>query len=120
MSEQDGRTAAKVLWGDDDFTTPFVPRRPAAGRQPGRIEADPERVERGLVQLVLTVIELLRELMERQAVRRLEQGALSPEQEEQLGTALHRLAETMEQLKTQFDLDDEDLNLDLGPLGTLL
>jgi Gas vesicle protein K len=85
-----------------------------------RIEADPENVERGLAQLVLTVIELLRELMERQALRRVEAGGLTDEQVERLGRTLMRLAERMDELKEHFGLDDEDLNLDLGPLGRLL
>ena len=85
-----------------------------------RIEADPENVERGLAQLVLTVIELLRELMERQALRRVEAGGLSDEQIERLGRTLMLLSERMDELKEHFGLEDEDLNLDLGPLGRLL
>ncbi|MDQ6838833.1 MAG: gas vesicle protein K [Actinomycetota bacterium] len=85
-----------------------------------RINADPERIEQGMAQLVLTVIELLRQLMERQALRRVERGTLTHEQEEQLGTALMRLADTMTELKEQFGLTDDDLNLHLGPLGDLL
>jgi Gas vesicle protein K len=73
-----------------------------------------------MAQLVLTVVELLRQLMERQALRRVEHGSLTEEQEEQLGTALMRLAETMDDLKDHFGLTDEDLNLRLGPLGDLL
>jgi hypothetical protein len=117
--------AQKVLWADDDLPlSPFKskPRRPD-GRSSSaavRVNADPDRVEKGMAQLVLTVIELLRQLMERQALRRVERGTLTYEQEEQLGTALMRLAETMEDLKEQFELTDEDLNLHLGPLGDLL
>ncbi len=85
-----------------------------------RIEADPERVEQGLAQLVLTLVELIRQLMERQAIRRLEGGTLTAEQEEALGTALMRLAEKMDEMKEHFGLTDEDLNLSLGPLGDLL
>ena len=87
---------------------------------PRRIEADPERVERGLAQLVLTLIELLRQLMERQALRRMEQGTLDEEQIERLGVTFMKLAERMDELKREFGLRDEDLNLDLGPLGNLL
>jgi hypothetical protein len=87
---------------------------------PSRVSADPEQVERGLAQLVLTLIELLRQLMERQALRRMEQGTLSDEQIERLGLTFMRLAQRMEELKAEFDLRDEDLNLDLGPLGRLL
>ena len=87
---------------------------------PRRINADPERVERGLAQLVLTLIELLRQLMERQALRRMEQGTLSDEQIERLGETFMKLESRMEELKQHFDLRDEDLNLNLGPLGDLL
>jgi hypothetical protein len=85
-----------------------------------RVNADPERVEKGLAQLVLTVVELLRQVMERQALRRIEGGGLDDEQVEKLGLALMRLEERMEELKTEFELDDDDLNLRLGPLGDLL
>ncbi|MFL5966439.1 MAG: gas vesicle protein K [Gaiellaceae bacterium] len=87
---------------------------------PRRINADPENVERGLAQLVLTLIELLRQLMERQALRRMEQGTLSEEQIERLGTTFMKLQERMDELKVHFELRDEDLNLNLGPLGDLL
>jgi hypothetical protein len=87
---------------------------------PRRIEADPEKVEQGLAQLVLTLIELLRQLMERQALRRMEQGTLDDEQVERLGLTFMRLAERMEELKAEFGLEDGDLNLHLGPLGDLL
>jgi Gas vesicle protein K len=85
-----------------------------------RINADPEGVERGLAQLVLTIVELLRQLMERQALRRVEAGGLSDEQIERLGETLMLLSERMEELKRDFELEDRDLNLDLGPLGRLL
>jgi hypothetical protein len=85
-----------------------------------RINADPEGVERGLAQLVLTIVELLRQLMERQALRRVESGGLSDEQVERLGSTLMLLAERMDELKQEFGLEDRDLNLDLGPLGRLL
>src|SRR5690242_12537965 len=87
---------------------------------PARINADPKNVERGLAQLVLTLIELLRQLMERQAVRRMEGGSLTDEEIENLGLTFMRLAERMDELKETFGLRDEDLNLDLGPLGRLL
>jgi hypothetical protein len=85
-----------------------------------RLEAEREDVARGLAQLVLTLIELLRELMERQAIRRVEAGGLSDEQVERLGQALMALEQRMEELKESFGLTQEDLNLDLGPLGKLL
>ena len=87
---------------------------------PRRIDADPEKVERGLAQLVLTLIELLRELMERQALRRMEQGTLSDEEIERLGQTFMRLSERMDELKATFGLEDTELNLNLGPLGKLL
>jgi hypothetical protein len=86
---------------------------------PERISADPERVEQGLARLVLTVIELLREVLEHQAVRRMDGGTLSEEQVEQLGMALLKLNHRMDELKGIFGLTDEDLNIDLGPLGRL-
>ncbi len=86
---------------------------------PERINADPERVEQGLARLVLTVIELLREVLEHQAVRRMDGGSLSEEQVEQLGLALLKLNHRMDELKHLFGLTDEDLNIDLGPLGRL-
>jgi hypothetical protein len=85
-----------------------------------RVKADPEGLERGLAQLVLTVIELLRQLMERQAVHRMEAGNLSDEEVERLGRTFMALAERMDELKEAFGLEDEDLNLNLGPLGDLL
>jgi hypothetical protein len=85
-----------------------------------RVNADPEEVERGLAQLVLTLVELLRQLMERQALRRVEAGGLDDETVERLGRTLMALDARMEELKEIFGLSDEDLNLNLGPLGRLL
>ncbi|GAA4219629.1 hypothetical protein FHR32_000437 [Streptosporangium album] len=85
-----------------------------------RIDTDSEKVERDLTCLVLTLVELVRQLVERQCVRRMEQGDLSDEQIEALGTTLMRLEEAMTELRERFDLSPSDLNLDLGPLGTLL
>jgi Gas vesicle protein K len=85
-----------------------------------RVQADPENVERGLAQLVLTLVELLRQLMERQALRRVEAGGLDDETVERLGATLMALEARMGELKEVFGLTDEDLNLDLGPLGRLL
>jgi hypothetical protein len=84
-----------------------------------RVDADPENVERGLAQLVLTVVELLRQIMERQALRRVEAGGLDDETVERLGRTLMALESRMAELKDTFGTD-EDLNLDLGPLGRLL
>jgi hypothetical protein len=87
---------------------------------PRRLNADPESLERGLAQLVLTIIELLRQLMERQAVRRMDDGSLSDEQVERLGQTFIALSERMAELREEFGLDEDDLNLNLGPLGNLL
>ena len=86
---------------------------------PDRINADPERVEQGLARLVLTVIEVVRKVLEHQAVRRMDGGGLSDEEIERLGLALLKLDERMGQLKEVFGLSDEDLQIDLGPLGRL-
>jgi len=87
---------------------------------PKRVDADPERVEKGLARLVLTLIELLRQLMERQAIRRMDAGSLTDEEIERIGETFMKLAERMEELKAEFGLEDKDLNIDLGPLGNLL
>lgn len=87
---------------------------------PKRVNVNPDDVERGLSQLVMTVIELLRQLMERQALRRMEAGTIDDDQIERLGEAFMKLERRMEELKEIFGLSDEDLNLDLGPLGKLL
>jgi hypothetical protein len=91
-----------------------------AAKLPRRLNADPEELEKGLAQLVLTLIELLRQLMERQALRRIEGGTLSDQEVERLGRTFLALAERMEELKAAFGLEDEDLNLNLGPLGDLM
>jgi uncharacterized protein YjiS (DUF1127 family) len=87
---------------------------------PRRVNADPEKVERGLAQLVLTLVEFLRQLMERQALHRMDNGTLSDEQIERLGDTFMKLEQRMEELKEHFELTDQDLNLNLGPLGDLL
>jgi hypothetical protein len=79
--------------------------------------ADPAEVEKGLTRLVLSLVELLRQLMERQAVRRVEAGDLSDEQVERLGQTLMALERRMAELRVTFGLTEEDLSLDLGPLG---
>ncbi len=85
-----------------------------------RLDLEPDTVERDLVKLVLTVVELLRQLMERQALRRFDEGDLSEEQEERIGLTLMLLEERMTELRERYGLRPEDLNLDLGPLGPLL
>lgn len=93
------------------------------GQHPARtrnIELDRESVERDLFRLVLTVVELLRQLMERQALRRVDIGDLTEDQEERIGLTLMLLEDRMAELRARYDLTEDDLNLDLGPLGRLL
>jgi hypothetical protein len=104
--------------GDLDALARELEQLPSAF--PRRVDADPEKVERGLAQLVLTLIELLRQLMERQALRRMEQGTLSDDEIERLGETFMKLEQRMDELKAHFELEDRDLNLDLGPIGRLL
>ncbi|MEJ8654098.1 gas vesicle protein K [Streptomyces sp. MS1.AVA.3] len=85
-----------------------------------RLKTDPETVERDLMKLVLTIVELLRQLMERTALHRVDQGDLSEEQEERVGMTLMILQDRMTELCERYGLTMEDLNLDLGPLGSLL
>ena len=86
---------------------------------PDRINAQPDSAGQELGRLVLTLVEVLRKVLEHQAVRRMDSGTLSPEEIERLGLALLRLSERMNDLKAAFDLRDEDLDIDLGPLGRL-
>jgi hypothetical protein len=126
-------SAAPILESDVDFSAPTDGARapmpaessPAASSAAApalspEVRIDPDRVEAGIIRLVLTVIEVLRRVMERQAVQRVDGGGLSEAQIERLGVGLMRLEEKMEELKREFDVTDEDLNLDLGPLGKLL
>lgn len=85
-----------------------------------RVDLDPDAMGRDLVALVLTVVELLRQLMERQALRRIDAGGLTDDQIDDIGTTLMHLDRRMTELCDQHGLTMEDLNLDLGPLGTLL
>ncbi len=90
-------------------------QRPAA-----RLKLDASNAKNGLGQLVLTLVKLLHELMERQAILRMEAGSLSDQQIERLGMTLMRQAQEIERLRNEFGLEEDDLNLDLGPLGKLL
>ena len=104
--------------------TPDVFRRIMSEKKktvlPNHINIDQADVSKGLAKLVLTIIELLRELLERQAIRRIDSGTLTREEVNNLGTTFMKLAEKMEELKSQFGLKSEDLNIDLGPIGKLL
>ena len=84
------------------------------------LSLDPENVKNGVAQLVLTLVKLIHELLERQALRRIEAGSLSEDQMERIGLTLSRQSEMLERLRNEFGLEDKDLNLDLGPLGRLL
>ena len=86
---------------------------------PSRWNASPEDVRRSVMQLVLTLVDFIRQVMERQALRRMEEGTLSPAEIERIGLALMKLEETIHDLARQVGLDPNDLNLDLGPLGRL-
>ena len=96
-------------------------RSPAAALAdlPSKIRLQPENVRNGLAQLVLTLVELLRELLERQALRRIDAGSLTSGEVERVGTTFLRLTEEIDRLKEHFGFTDEDLNLNLGPLGKL-
>ncbi len=90
------------------------------GALPNHIDVDPEGVEQGLAQLVLTLVEFVRQLLERQAVRRMEGGTLTDEEVERVGLALMKLEEKVHELADQFGLRPSDLNINLGPIGDLL
>ena len=87
---------------------------------PKRLDVAPERVGQDLAKLVLALIDFLRKLLEKQALRRIEAGSLTPEEIERMGLAFLRLEEKLEELKAHFGLADEDLSLNLGPLGELM
>jgi hypothetical protein len=107
-----GETIAKTLPSFIDYELDQVIKP--------KTNIDPKNVEKGLIKLVLTLVELIRKLMEKQAVRRMESGFLTAGEVERMGTAFLLLDKKMEQLKKNFALKDEDLNLDLGPLGELM
>ena len=92
----------------------------AANGAGSRIDCSPENIEQGLAKLVLGLIELLRQLLERQAIRRMQGGSLTDQQVEEMGEALMKLESKIHELADHFGLTPADLNLDLGPLGNLL
>jgi hypothetical protein len=95
-------------------------RAAASAQSPLRWNADPEDVQRSVAQLVLTLVELIRRLLERQAIRRMETGSLTDEQVEDVGVALMKLEETVHDIALKFGIPPDDLNLDLGPVGKLM
>jgi hypothetical protein len=114
IAEATGASESEAL---GDFARVMTP---AANLAPRRIALRPNDVKNGLGKLVLTLVELIRQLLERQAIRRMEAGALTDAEVERLGTTFIRLSEEVQRLKKEFGLDGQDLNLDLGPLGRLL
>jgi hypothetical protein len=104
---------------DAPVDAPVTPLENVAENLPQRLNTDPDKVENGLAKLVLTLIEVLRKVLEHQAVRRMEGGHLSDAEIEKLGVALLRLNDRMQDMKGIFGLSDEDLQIDLGPLGKL-
>lgn len=118
MDEQSNERSASQF-DEASLTEVREELRALARALPERIDADPERIEQGLARLVLTLIELLRKVLEHQAVRRMDGGTLRDEEIERLGLALMKLDERMGDLKTTFGLTDADLEIDLGPLGRL-
>jgi hypothetical protein len=109
--------AARVF-GFAEAARPAASASALAGR-PAKLHLQPENVRNGLAQLVLTLVELLRELLERQAVRRMDADSLSSAEVERLGTTFLQLSAEIDRLKEYFGFTDDDLNLDLGPLGKL-
>src|SRR4051812_3913736 len=115
----DSRDAAKLLFGDPAVAATVSRESSALPRPPRRVAADPEGTERGLAGLVVAIIDLVRQLLERQAVRRMEGGSLSEEEIERLGRALMGLEEKIAELRDVFGLEPEDLDLPLDLSGLL-
>jgi len=120
MSEPAPDSFAKILSGSENLDDFLRGLEGLEERLPQRVNADPQNVEKGLARLVLTLIDLLRQLMERQAIRRMEGGSLSDEEVERLGQTFMKLEQRMKELTQAFGLEKSDLNIDLGPLGKLL
>jgi hypothetical protein len=114
VESQDASDFAKIMQGGVP-----VPARSPDGQTP-RINLDQDKVKNGLGQLVLTLVKLLHELLERQGIRRIEAGSLTDDQIERLGLTLMKQAQEIDRLRQEFGLEEEDLNIDLGPLGQLL
>ncbi|HEX9945063.1 MAG TPA: gas vesicle protein K [Thermoanaerobaculia bacterium] len=111
------REAVRLEIEELDALRAEIERRAAA--EAPRWNADPEEVQKSVARLVLALVEFLRKLMEKQAIRRMEADTLTPEEVENLGLALMRLEETLHEIAARFSLTPEELNLDLGPLGKL-
>jgi len=120
MPTQNLELTDKVLGETDDLGAFADELSQVNDSLPDRISVDPSGVERGLAKLVLTLIELIRRLLERQALHRIESDSLTEEEIERLGDTFIKLSARMEELKVAFDLEGEELNLNLGPLGDLM
>jgi hypothetical protein len=122
-SEKTARPPSKRAYGPASKEASGRGRRDREGEQtgsvPGRIELSPDSIEQGLAKLVLTLIDFLRQLLERQAIRRMEGRTLSGDEVERMGEALMKLEAKIQELAEQFGLSPADLNIDLGPLGRL-
>jgi hypothetical protein len=104
----------------DDLESFAADLREIAPSLPQRLDASPDDIEAGIAKLVLTLVEFLRQVLEHQAVRRMEGNSLTDDEVERVGLALMRLQERLEEIKSAFGLEGEDLNIDLGPLGRLI
>ena len=120
MSDDVPDPLSKILSGSENLDDFLRGLEGLSERLPNRVNADPHNVEKGLARLVLTLIDLLRQLMERQAIRRMEGGSLTDAEVERLGQTFMKLEERMTELTKTFGLERSDLNIDLGPLGKLL
>jgi len=114
------RRAAATSVRVDNLEVRDAPTSQSSAETDSRVSIDPEHAANGIARLVLTLIKFLHELMQRQALRRMEKGSLTPTQVERLGVALMKQAEELERLRREFGLEEEELNLDLGPLGRLV
>lgn len=110
-----------IIFADEDYYGLFAEEaQEKSSSVAKRMDVNPDNVEQGLAKLVLTVIELLRRLMEKQAIRRIENGSVTENEIEDLGLTFIKLEEKIEELKEIFNLQGEELNLNLGPLGDLM
>ena len=120
MREPAGDLYQRILSGGDNLDEFLRGLQQLKPDLPSRVNADPQNIEKGLARLVLTLIDLLRQLMERQAIRRMEGGSLSDDEIERLGQTFQKLQQRMDELTHTFGLKKSDLNINLGPLGKLL
>lgn len=120
MTAPDDWLADRVLVGEEHLEEFAQALEKVERTLPDRVALDPERVEQGLAKLVLTIIELVRRLLEKQALRRIEGGSLTDQEIERMGQTFIKLDAKMKELKVVFGLEGEELNLNLGPLGDLM